>query len=234
MTAPHGPKRFFSRFSFVSLFVILCVWVLVAPILDHWPFGDVVVAVVFYFALLIGIDATVHSKRWRRIATIGLIYLMAQSVGVALAGETYHGIAARLALLNLIYIVAIPFLMTRHVLTAPRVTTNMIFGGLCAYFLLAICWGQSFYILHQLNPMAFNFGSDAPDLSTVLYFSYTTLTTLGYGDLTPQSELARSLATMEAFTGQIYLAVLVARLVSLHTTAASSAEVSDASDPERT
>jgi hypothetical protein len=101
------------------------------------------------------------------------------------------------------------------------VTADKIYGALCVYLLIGLTWGFMFLTLEGVQPGSFSLGQGQPngiakDPATLVYFSFVTLSTVGYGDITPLSPPARSLAFMEAIIGQIYLAVLVARLVGLH------------------
>jgi hypothetical protein len=96
------------------------------------------------------------------------------------------------------------------------VSVHRIQGAIAAYLLLGVLWAQAFALLAHLRPGAFagpvNF-ADGP--RAFLYYSFVTLTTVGYGDVLPVHPAARSLAMAEAVTGPLYLAILVARLVSL-------------------
>jgi hypothetical protein len=87
------------------------------------------------------------------------------------------------------------------------------------YLNLAIIFGAAFSLIWDLNPTAFanlSAPTGGPDeLATMLYFSLTTLTTTGYGDIVPVDPFARSLANLESIIGQFYLAITVARLVTL-------------------
>ena len=110
-----------------------------------------------------------------------------------------------------------------HLMFSTRaITVNIISASLCVYLLLAVVWSQAFSLLELLEPGSFEFQvktnqefmlgqSVAP-----LYFSLVTMTTLGYGDIVPISQAARMMAATEAFIGQLYIAVLVARLVGMH------------------
>jgi voltage-gated potassium channel Kch len=88
--------------------------------------------------------------------------------------------------------------------------------------LAGLVFGVAFHLVDGLQPGSFRFTSDdgTPgqriDIGTAIYFSFVTLATLGYGDVVPVTPPARSLATLEAVGAQMYLAVLIARLVSLH------------------
>ena len=109
-----------------------------------------------------------------------------------------------------------------HVLRAERVSREKIFGALSVYLLLGVIWSLLFIMVDFLVPGSFRYGQDrALTGAEMVYYSFVTLTTLGYGDIVPVSPSARSLATLEALTGQLYLTVLVARLVGLHITHSS-------------
>ena len=99
-----------------------------------------------------------------------------------------------------------------------EVDTNLICGGIAVYLLLGITWALSYRVIEQLNPGSFSLAAPNgdPAWSEILYFSYTTLTTLGYGDIVPLKPFARIWAMMETVTGTLYIAILVARLVSLY------------------
>lgn len=96
------------------------------------------------------------------------------------------------------------------------ITTDTIAGAICAYFLIGLMWASIFAILELLQPDSFGPANMSAESSSFRYYSFVTLTTLGYGDITPISARARSLSLLEAITGQIYLATLVARLVAIN------------------
>ncbi len=118
--------------------------------------------------------------------------------------------------------------ITRNILSEQQVTFDVILGGACVYMILGLIWANLFTLMAFLQTNAFSgagvqaeilreqaswFSADNADL---IYFSFTTLSTLGYGDIVPASHATRSLAALEAILGQLYLTVLVARLVGLH------------------
>jgi hypothetical protein len=110
-------------------------------------------------------------------------------------------------------------LMLNHVFTAKVVTVNTIAMALCIYVLLGQVWMLFYAPRAAYDPGAFTQtivqeGSDSG--ITMTYFSYVTLTTLGYGDISPVSPMARSLAILEALTGTLFLAVLISRLVGTY------------------
>ena len=108
------------------------------------------------------------------------------------------------------------------------VTFDTIVGAVCAYLLIGVTWGAAYALLVVVSPdslsvspalaHASGWGESISAFTPVLqYYSFTTLATLGYGDVSPLSPGARALSVMEGLTGQLYLAVLVARLVGIHT-----------------
>lgn len=107
-------------------------------------------------------------------------------------------------------------LILTQVFRAGPVTTHRIEGAVAVYLLLGIVWGNAYRLVWLVVPGAFTEGGGpVADPSVLYYFSFVTLTTVGYGDILPVAQAARGLATMEALTGQLYPAILIARLVSL-------------------
>ncbi|NLX97188.1 MAG: two pore domain potassium channel family protein [Rhodopirellula sp.] len=112
------------------------------------------------------------------------------------------------------------------------------FGAVCGYLLLGIVWSLVYCALETASPDSFRvpqpMGSDVaaarPDRGALSYFSFITLATVGYGDVTPTTPLARSLAWLEAVTGQFYLAVLAAGLVGFKVTQAINNKTSREED----
>jgi Ion channel len=105
----------------------------------------------------------------------------------------------------------------RHAVRASTVDSEQLFAALDAYLLVGVIFGVGYSLLDQISPGSFGAPLEHDlDLSRGFYFSFVTLATLGYGDIVPVSETARGIAIVEAIAGQMYLAVLVARLVSLY------------------
>lgn len=110
--------------------------------------------------------------------------------------------------------------LLRFVMTASSVTTEVLSAGISAYLLLGVAWTFGYWLVAEIIPDAFAFNASIKGEMSIkgfdgLYFSFITLTTVGYGDISPVSKVARMLAAMEAITGPLYLAVLIARLVAL-------------------
>jgi len=95
------------------------------------------------------------------------------------------------------------------------ITTRRIEGAIAVYLLLGFTWVQAYELVALWHPGAFAGAVDGSGSQSLTYYSFVTLTTVGYGDIVPVHPLARALAVLEALTGQLYLAILLARLVSL-------------------
>ncbi len=99
------------------------------------------------------------------------------------------------------------------------VTWSRIQGGICAYLLLGMAWASAFNVVEQIHPGAFRFVSEPVNIdeltSKLIYFSFATLTTVGFGDVLPVYPFARSLAIAEAIVGQLFPAILIGALVAM-------------------
>jgi len=112
--------------------------------------------------------------------------------------------------------VAIALVLLRQIFRDGPVTSVRIQGAIAVYLLFGVGWAHAYHIVNVLRPGSFALPANpAASFGDWIYFSYSTLTTVGYGDITPVGPVARTLAMGEALTGQLYLAVLIARLVAM-------------------
>jgi Ion channel len=117
---------------------------------------------------------------------------------------------------SLVAIIVIALVLLAQVFRSGPVTSYRVQGAIAVYLLFGIGWAHAYHITELLHPGSFN--STAGNLNSVVdwaYYSYITLSTVGYGDITPVRPIARTLSMGEALTGQLYLAVLIARLVAM-------------------
>ena len=160
-----------------------------------------------------------------------LIWLcVALMVGVAFASAStnkYLGLALRM-----VGTFSITVAVGQAVFRAQRITTHQLLGAVVVYLNLALLFMGAFIALDTALPGAFATAAKAPLQSgELLYFSLTTITSTGYGDILPVHPLARSLANLEAVVGQLFLAILLARLVSQHQGRRRGSERAAASRP---
>ncbi|MDF7808555.1 potassium channel family protein [Pontiellaceae bacterium B12219] len=119
------------------------------------------------------------------------------------------------------YFVLIFMSIMHFVLNKDDVTGDKICGAISAYLLMGVIWSLVYTVFFHMDPDSFSVPHEWLSEATVnsywsIYFSFTTLTTLGYGDITPTKPLTQSYAVMQAALGQVFLGVIVARLIALH------------------
>lgn len=112
-------------------------------------------------------------------------------------------------------ILGAPAVILRHIAAGESVTRESVLGAACAYLLFGVCFALIFATVGAFTADGFFGSPSAGTTANYLFFSFTTLTTVGYGNLVPTSSVGQSLAMTEALSGQIYLVLVVARLVSL-------------------
>lgn len=131
-------------------------------------------------------------------------------------------------LVSVIFVAGAGVVILGTVLRSRRVDRAEVYGAVCFYLMLGIWWATAYALFDRLDlqPAAFSkdlisagepYPAGGGAFGELLYFSYVTLTTVGYGDLVPTHPITRNLAVFEAITGQLYIAILLARLVSLRT-----------------
>ena len=121
-------------------------------------------------------------------------------------------------LFGMLFMLYLTILFLEHFFRQDEINREVIFGALVVYLLMGLMWGYGYTLLEHLLPGSFTHPASLSelDLDAFDYFSFVTMTTLGYGDITPASDSARAMVMIQAVSGQVYLAVLVARLVGLN------------------
>lgn len=201
--------RVIRRSPPLLLMGVLLLDIMLSPLLDGWGGRAINVAVI---AACLGIAADN-----RRSLTLGL-WLAIPAVLLILVGEILGDRRVNLAsypFMLFLYLHIIR-LMLAKIFGARVVTLDTIGLALCTYVLLGVLWLLFYIPVVLFDPDAFafaNLSADGKPMGEMLYFSYVTLTTLGYGDVAPVSPLAQGLAITEALTGVLFLAVLISRLV---------------------
>lgn len=219
------PKMYLTRRRrFLFLLIFLMVFVFLGPLLTE---DDGSLS--FYDGLFTGvlILAAYSASQRKAFLAIALAILVPALVLIWL--DHFHpstSFAVPRYILTILFFAFIGGTILAHVLREERVTFDKICAALCSYLLLGLIWAILYSLLEFLEPGTFLAGGEViargdpaafqgVGLGQAIYFSFTTLTTLGYGDITAATPLARNLCVLEALIGQIYLVVLVARLVGM-------------------
>jgi len=151
-----------------------------------------------------------RGRTFRAAAVLVIVALLVTAVAL-LFGDTIRATTARSVGLLLAFVA--PIVILRRILTSPRITIRLVLGALAIYLLLGLAYSYLFPIIATLSGKPFFVQTDHPAASDYLYFSYTTLATIGYGDYTAQGSLGRMIAVSEGLLGQLYLVSAVAVLV---------------------
>lgn len=167
-----------------------------------------------YSAIIVGALIVVSSRRW--VMACGMALVITGVVLGQVAGESEGPIAVLASTCSLAALLIVIGTFLDDVLRHPRVTVGTIGGSICVFVLLGIAWMLMYNIADQVLVDAFHGlapKGDQQRSGELFYFSFVTLTTLGYGDITPARPETMSLATLEAVVGQLYLVVMVAAFV---------------------
>jgi Ion channel len=208
-----------ANLSFFLGLLVVCVFVLpLTSIVEHHlnVYGDIAYSLVLISGMAIGWG---QSHLFHVGAVIGV-------AGLALRWLSWRSpIASTLREpVTLAAILVLIIILLVKVFQRGPVSGSRLQGAMAAYLLLGLGWAHAYAIFNRHDPNSFVMTDSAPTtVGAWTYFSFITLTTVGYGDIIPKAPVARMLAMGEALTGQLYLAVLVARLVALQVSAGVAA-----------
>jgi Ion channel len=209
-----GPPQRGGRYGLL-LAVLIGSYLLTAFNGKGW--GTEVQVVLFAAVLLISLRTSLMPRPWpaviATVTVIGSAVTFYTSVSGARTGKATEDFWKALLLLMA------AIMVVRRVLARPTVTIQSIYGALSAYLITGLMFASVYAGMQHLGTLDFFADSQPANTQTFQYFSFTTLTTLGYGDFTAAQSGGRSIAVLEALTGQVFLATLVARLVSAYRTA---------------
>lgn len=211
------PKRL------ITLLVSILLMLLVYPFVEERTFAPALLEVLFSGVLVSALFSVAASRRHVIVAVALVVPILvlrwAQFWQDGLELETP---AQALGLVSLGFV---SWVILKDCLRSGRVTAARICGVLAVYMLLGLMWSSVYSIVEHAIPGSFKLSTEEGTTDELVYFSFVTLTTLGYGDTVPLSSGARGLTIVEALCGQLYLAVIVARLVAMHISTAISQRV---------
>lgn len=213
----HIGRHEIGRFRFLLLSLMMMIGV--RPLLNEWIgeriWADVSTDIFFGCALMSGLHAISGQPRQLRFSLLlvsSIIILSALHYPLPIPALDKVKLV-----LGAIFLVQMLIMIWTHIEMENEVTIDLIMAAACAYILLGMIWAYAYYFLESFHPDSFstveNFADDLVDFN---YYSFVTLTTVGYGDVLAITRAARALSIFEAITGQLYLAIMISRLVGLH------------------
>ena len=213
------------RFSAVELLIALALLFFFFPFVEEVKGGDLIVSILLSLVLVSAVLAVASRRRTLIVALLLAIPAVGGRWINHFRPDVLPAAVFLVAGLGLVAFVVVNLL--RFVLRAPSVNVEVLCASISAYLMLGLMWTIAYWLVAQVTPTAFAFNTttgtkESMEGFNAFYFSFITLSTVGYGDITPVSKVARMLAAMEAMTGLFYVAVLIARLVSLYSVPGST------------
>jgi len=205
--------RTYMRYRYSILFYSLLLTLVAVPILNAFKSSGILVDSLLAANLLAAVMPVNVGKNRSLLLTVMIVVWLARPLALWLHHPTLSVIA--LGIWTLMGLLAAAAAL-RYAFRAGTIDAEHLYAALSAYLLAGLFFGLLYWVLAQFGSGAFT-PSGAFSRMTAIYFSFVTLATLGYGDVVPRTDVARGLAIIEGVGGQLFLAVLVARLVSLYT-----------------
>ena len=208
----HPLGRGYLSRRYTILFYTLLSTMVAAPVLTALEFSGALIDLLLAASLVAAVmPVRSGASRWTLLVLTVLTWLAREVTGwfqhPALSAMTL-GLWIAIALFA-------AAAALRFAMSGESIDAEHLYAALSAYMLAGIFFGVFYWAIEQLGPGSFSAGTEFSRMSA-LYFSFITLATLGYGDIVPRSDVARGVAIVEAVGGQLFLAVLVARLVALY------------------
>lgn len=204
------------RHRYSLLLGTLVILLLVSPMIDNERTGGVVLSGLFTLVLVVGTFVVGRSRRDLIVVlALSVPWLYLTWLHTVWSGSALDMVSGALLAACTLYMAAVLLL---SVVAAEKVTHDVISGAISVYLLMGVAWTVIYVLIEGLSPGSFAIGEQGEGTiwEKLLYFSFTTLTTLGYGDIAPLSSVARMWTVFEAVFGTLFLAVLISRLVSLY------------------
>lgn len=174
--------------------------------------SDILVECVFALVLISGVFS-IPCGRSLRFGMLLIAFLAVATRALHKFHESNFSIVAADNILAAITLVVFSILIIKHFLLDKAILRHRIAAAVAVYLIFGVLWARIYEIIYLFNPAAFSLNEPINPYS-LIYFSFVTLLTLGYGDIVPVSIAARSLAILEGVTGQLYMVILISSLVS--------------------
>ncbi len=210
----HGQEYY--RYLLWALVVLLLIY----PLMADWLIGRLIEQLGTVGVLVTGILAIYKTRRQIvfavLVALVTLLLGMAHFKFIGMSGLTLAWLISAL-----VFFASVTWVLARDIFTSRgTATSDLLYGAVSVYLLIGLTFANVHILLETATPGSYHCQSTQCDaanpMSAYIYFSFVTLTTMGYGDITPATRIAGMFSYMEAITGQMYVAILMARLVGMH------------------
>jgi len=201
----------YKMFNFMASIIILLI---LSAVLEGTKYGYLIINTASTIVFILGVYAAGRNKRNVLILIIlGLPWFFSEWIFTQ-SSETIFT--------SVLFFLFITGTITDHILRSEEVSADTLYGAVCVYLLLGLLWASIYGFLEYVSPgiIFVTNNTDIVDHLTsneIIYYSYTTLTTLGYGDIISLTPEGRIVSVLEAIVGQLFIAFLVARLVAIYT-----------------
>ncbi|MEK6249708.1 MAG: ion channel [Planctomycetales bacterium] len=221
-TSRFFPKQM-GKYNMLSLLIALLLMLMIVPIFEHYFFDRIIMNTSLTIILVFGV---VGSSRTPFLFPFGAI---TATIAIAISWTTMLINVPWLFVVNCVlqsmFFATMAGFILHRVLTRHLATFQSLFGAVCVYLLLGLAWAMLYWGLERIDSESLSFErqitvdldnteGEVTAFSQLVYFSFVTMSTLGYGDIYPETPIAQTLTWMQSVTGQFYLAILVARLMS--------------------
>jgi voltage-gated potassium channel len=211
-----GLKKYLFEHRFLYLMILIFATLVIGSFISEYKilryFFDLVISAIFICAMYAIVEKMRH---------LAIMVCLAVPMFVSLWLKYFMEYRAILVIGELCGILFFAYSIVnifKHIMNQKEITKETICAGIVIYLLMAFMWARAYSLLEVLYPGSFTLpeGHMFGNRYVYLYYSLVTISTLGYGDITPLTDKASGLAAIEAISGQIYLVVLVAWLVGMH------------------
>ena len=201
--------RDFKMFNFMCSILILLV---LSALLENYQYAYLVLNSLSTIVIILGVYAASADKR-------SIIILLILALPWFLS-EWFFMKSTNTVFLSFFFFLFVTLTLFGNIINTKNVTQNTLYGAICVYLMLGILWASIYGLINEIVPGSIFTGNLIEGHLTtneIIYFSFTTLTTLGYGDITSMTPVGRILSVLEAIVGQLFIAFMVARLIAIYT-----------------
>ncbi|MFI5045205.1 MAG: potassium channel family protein [Acidimicrobiales bacterium] len=195
------------------VFVLTLMGVFLSPVLSDWRWGRTVTVIIIGGSAALALERS-GAHRGVRPAAGGTVAVVALFIAVVPAVDEYPVLEEIVTALFALLLMVTPVVVIGRLLMRPKITLDTVAASLAGYLQIGLLFASVYSLVSQIETVPFfATGSDLLSTFDFQYFSFITLTTVGYGDLTPATNAGRSLAMLEAVVGQVFLVTIVAVVV---------------------